>query len=743
MYNIEAKSLLAKLLSEENINVEFRKMSTAAFDLNNRTLYLPILKEGLSSNITDLFIGHEVGHALFTDKQQWNDCLSTHKKSIVNILEDIRIERKIQSRYQGLKPIFVSAYKQLNEERDFFKIQDINVNELNFLNRLNLYSKIGPSLIVDFTIAETQFVDKAFVTETFEDVLVLSKEIEEYLKEKQHIEEQEENSYNETEEDYSQENHEESEESSAESGDESENDYDSDEFETSNNSDYDFDEDGDEFSCSTLENLELNIESLVSDSCREHEYININILDSSKFIIDHKNIIKNIKQYYTIGWQFGGGNELYFKNTYVKYNEFLAKNSKTIQFMINEFNVKRNAKALRKNKLTKTGNLDIQKLQNYKINDNIFRKIEVTDKEKSHGLILFLDWSGSMRPYLQDTIAQLLCLLVFCKKLSIPFEVYAFSTFGNLKHGTPLYETPKNILGSFTDTSGFSLMNLLSSKMSDNEFKFMANLLCSLHRDRLDISIFEETSPYFKMANKSSYYGFSENVSISVPGMLEMNRTPLDDTIIAAMDIIPKFKQQMKLDKVHTIFLTDGETSPNLMVRTNERCITFVPLDGSYNRSYFVNKVFYFREPKSKITKRVNITGARFNQKTIFDVSSTITLFQLLKEYVDDNIVSYRIIEPRDLKGRVDYYFDDKEYVSEEFRQKLKKQLTTKKYISVENQMHTKSFLIQSSSLAMDDEDYTLDKDSSVKKMASTFSKSITNKTTNRIFLQDFIGMIL
>ena len=64
--NRETKSLLAKLMAAENINVEYREnASTAAFDTEGRTLIMPVLKD-MTENATDLFLGHEVGHALYT-----------------------------------------------------------------------------------------------------------------------------------------------------------------------------------------------------------------------------------------------------------------------------------------------------------------------------------------------------------------------------------------------------------------------------------------------------------------------------------------------------------------------------------------------------------------------------------------------------------------------------------------------------------------------------------------------------
>ena len=42
-------------------------------------------------------------------------------------------------------------------------------------------------------------------------------------------------------------------------------------------------------------------------------------------------------------------------------------------------------------------------------------------------MVFILDWSGSMQHVLQDTLKQLYNLIWFCKKVQIPFDVYAFT----------------------------------------------------------------------------------------------------------------------------------------------------------------------------------------------------------------------------------------------------------------------------------------------------------------------------
>ena len=58
-------STLSKLLAEEDIHVVYRNQSTAAFDVKNRELSLPIWKD-MSDVVQELMTCREVGHALCT-----------------------------------------------------------------------------------------------------------------------------------------------------------------------------------------------------------------------------------------------------------------------------------------------------------------------------------------------------------------------------------------------------------------------------------------------------------------------------------------------------------------------------------------------------------------------------------------------------------------------------------------------------------------------------------------------------
>ena len=73
----------------------------------------------------------------------------------MNILEDVRVEKLCKRKYPGSSKHFYNGYNELNND-DFFSTKDENLNELSFIDRINLYYKIGAFLCIDFTDKENE-----------------------------------------------------------------------------------------------------------------------------------------------------------------------------------------------------------------------------------------------------------------------------------------------------------------------------------------------------------------------------------------------------------------------------------------------------------------------------------------------------------------------------------------------------------------------------------------------------------
>ena len=199
---VEQKSMLAKLMAAENISVEHKKIPTAAFDIKNRVLYLPILKWKPGSNVYDLFCAHEVGHALWTPEEGWHSSVSAKGKgykSFLNVIEDARIDKKIKRKFAGARKCMAGGYNELMDE-DFFGLRKMGVipNDLGLIDRINLYTKAGSDYGVEFSDEEREWVEKVERTETWEDVVEVTDALYEWCKEN---ESETDNSYDEFDDD--------------------------------------------------------------------------------------------------------------------------------------------------------------------------------------------------------------------------------------------------------------------------------------------------------------------------------------------------------------------------------------------------------------------------------------------------------------------------------------------------------------------------------------------------------------
>ena len=102
-------------------------------------------------------------------------------------------------------------------------------------------------------------------------------------------------------------------------------------------------------------------------------------------------------------------------------------NKNFVANLVKQFEQKMAADEARRTRTAKSGRLDLRKIANYKFSDDLFVKNQIVANGKSHGMVFIMDWSGSMGDYLLPTVEQLLALCMFCRKMNIPFEVYAFT----------------------------------------------------------------------------------------------------------------------------------------------------------------------------------------------------------------------------------------------------------------------------------------------------------------------------
>ena len=120
-------------------------------------------------------------------------------------------------------------------------------------------------------------------------------------------------------------------------------------------------------------------------------------------------------------------------------DEFMKRNKASINQLVMQFEMKKKATLLRKAKINKTGKLNEDKLWAYKLTEDLFLSSTTVPDGQNHGMMMFVDFSGSMGRHMAGTIEQTLIQVAFCKKVGIPFDVYGFS---NCVNTCLLYTSP-------------------------------------------------------------------------------------------------------------------------------------------------------------------------------------------------------------------------------------------------------------------------------------------------------------
>lgn len=730
----EEKSNLARLMATENLFVEERNVQTAYFDLEKRVLTIPILDGNLSSNLYDLLIGHEVSHALETPRQGWHDSIIDHgvNKSILNVCEDARIEKKIKRRFPGIRASFIGGYKEL-VDRDFFGIKGQNLQKLNFIDRINLYTKVGTQLDIQFSDEEKILVREVENTESFEDVVIVATKIQKFMKEqhqKKPVESASAPTFQNDEDNFELDSSDDAdisdsdeyvEEKKEETNSEKKQASPSSESEEQSNDVVNEQDDAIEYDVkdieeSSNESEEKIIESKTDKSFRQKEkelysktatqvrYLNVPKIEIDEFVIDYKEILKMLdsylcedttKDYYERSREFA-------KQEFLKYKKS-ADN--TVSYLVKEFELRKNAAQQARVKISKSGDINPSRVYEYSFNDDIFKKVAKIPNGKSHGLVLYLDWSGSMQQYIHQTIKQVINIVLFCKKCNIPFEVYAFTS--NKIKRTKTFKKTTYKTGDIM-IMGFNLMNLFSSKMNNNDF----SKACSYFYNYMNPDI-----PHYD--------------KISFPQCMNLSSTPLNEAIISAFEINTQFKRDNKLDIVNAIFLTDGEGHTLSHYKSGKEYTSF--------RSSPYDKV-YIRDLVTKTTFEMK-NGVNFNSGRL----QTNILMRLLKKRLNCKIVGFMIVGRHDFGYRINELDENLKHKSrfenDKEIEKMKTEFKKNKYFIVTNSYADEYYMIRSNVLDTDDEEFNVES-TNIKTISSAFSKYNGNKIQSRVLLNRFINLI-
>ena len=736
----EVKGQLAKLLATEDLIVESKKVETACFNVHTRVLTLPMWDKA-SNNVYDALVGHEVGHALFTPDSNWFEEIDI-PMGIVNVVEDARIEKMMKRKYAGLSKTFYSGYHELSDS-DFFKIQGKNLNTFNFADRVNLYYKIGNYNDIPLkNDREKELLSMVGATETFEDVLDVSKLLHEYCK--QEIEDMKKELEQKMEEEEQAQMF-----GGSGSGLGGSSDENSDE-EINNDTQYqvvDAEEEDDEsdfedqpssnisisqipaaeldaaiqkieggeggIEISSATELDRSIQNLNKSDSVQNEYFELPQVNTGHIIIDNAHIHKCIE----LEWNDQIANKKthqyleseYDPSKYVleslndakkDFKDFKKSAQKEVNYLVKEFEMKKSASAYARAATSRTGVLDTTKLHTYKYNEDLFKKVTVLPDGKNHGLVFILDWSGSMNSVMLDTVKQLYNLIWFCRKIQVPFEVYAFTNCypnPNTKTSYEVKEGVAQIDGSF------SLMNLLTHKVNTK----------TLESQMENIYLIAKALAW----QYTNYY--------NIPLGMGLSGTPLNETLVCLHEILPQFKKDNQVEKVQCVILTDGEAHPlrfhhEFSHRWGEEC-------EKYMGTSYIGENCILRDRKTG-----NTYAFDDNSFTMTDV----LLQNLRDKFTDVNFIGFRILPPREASYFAKRYV---EYGDE--LEKIMKVWRKEKSFAIKKSGYHVYFGLSASALDSDDT-FEVKEDATKTDIKKAFFKSLKGKKMNKKILSEFIEFV-
>ena len=111
-----------------------------------------------------------------------------------------------------------------------------------------------------------------------------------------------------------------------------------------------------------------------------------------------------------------------------KFDDWMADARISVNQMAMEFERKQAAHIDQRTQVGKSGRLDMGKLHNYKLTEDLFMRTELRPNGKNHAMTIVIDWSGSMDDKTVSTMRQACILAMFCKKVNVPCEVYLFQS---------------------------------------------------------------------------------------------------------------------------------------------------------------------------------------------------------------------------------------------------------------------------------------------------------------------------
>jgi len=792
----KVQASLAKLLATENIHVEFKKARTASFNVSTRVLVIPIYAINVAPEVVEMNVAHEVGHALWTNPEDWKAVQAKHGikiKDSVNVVEDIRINRKIKLKYPGVTRSFFVGYKNLWNLGHYGDIAQVmrDLPTMLLVDRMNLHAKVGDIGNYNFSAVEKALVDRAAVADTWDEVVAIALEVykhdkatlkarqasdSEMLAELERLmgapesedegsdlddldepemipqpsaEEGEEDdlsdmddegddspevtpvdgageegddSEDDSEEHGSDDDTEEGEEpeskttKSDESTDEAADEEDEEE-KTGNNEGVkgtaeDESEEVPEPVSQTERSYDTMKDTLIDQYARDTVYVRVDMpAPAAEWVVPYKAFVaaasKAIagRDYYSTEPEYTA-EELLAKE--VKHTaKFRAKHERYVSHLVREFEMKKNAWTYARSLESKSGSLNLNKMHQYKFSDDLFKRVTSVPKGKNHGMIMFIDFSGSMSGIISQVVEQASVLALFCRRVNIPFRVYGFTSGRNsigrhYKEMTGFEFAPSTVEGD----SKYDRTNTESFYAWDDSYQAV-----ELLSDRMTLREFNRAM-YALSNTDGNFRKLQSNYVVTMGG------TPLDEMILSSVQFVNMLRREMAAEKVTVVMLTDGEGFSS--INYAQGLYPTKNKNSVYLKSPWGNKIF-------------EVTGDFDN------LGYTKTYIKMAEAACGATYIGYHVVPGKMAARMLSQY---KGYYSKTEEQ-MKMQFRNERFMSIDTFGYSEYFVMWDKALITADEDMAeVKKDARASTFAREFTKMQNAKAANRTFLTKFMEKV-
>ena len=413
-----------------------------------------------------------------------------------------------------------------------------------------------------------------------------------------------------------------------------------------------------------------------------------------------------------------------------EYKKFTNDSKKTIMYLVKEFEMKKAATAYKRSTTNKTGTIDPLKLHSYKFNDDIFKRLSVSPDAKNHGMMMLLDWSGSMSDTIFKTVQQTIQLVYFCQKTNIPFELYFFSSEMD-KDKDVDYRGNKRSKG-FKYKPGdmgvdrIKLVNVASHKLKKQ--KLDESLMYLYH-----LAMYYDNRYTWRQSFNAQEY---KPDSVQIPGEYYLGSTPLNEALIIMLKLVPLFQKKYNIEKMNLITLTDGGgnygCSDTMKLNSEGKMI------GEYPDSRGNTDVFIYKKKNHEV--KDDFYGYRSS-------GFTGTILDLLRKYHGITTIGFYLIK-RIRRFESEHYFKTQDMSMpyekrESLYQKNRTLFNKEKVCAVPQKGYDDYYVVNAKDMKVENTDLsTVSSDMKTGRIKQLFSKSMKGRITSRVLLNKFIEKV-